>query len=210
MDKIFKYSLFPDLEQEDQFLAAFSHCTIVYNELINLQSEYYGQNNKLLSFRDCVNQVYKIRGQREDLRYADGSALLMTIGDLLDDIRRSQKAGEGYPLFKPRSRMAFKLSNVAGDIEYHRRAIYLPKYGWVAISAVEPEIEGYIKNVLIYYRDDAYYISILCSDTPFTNRKKNKSKDQPSSTEKDTSDEEAVQDNVICGWVVDPNYYSEG
>ena len=164
--KGYRYRIYPNTEQKEQFAKTFGCCRFVYNRLLALQQERYAKGEKHLSKIDANNYCVRVlKNEFPWLREVDKFALTNSIFALEEGYSRFFRKQGGHPKFKSKKTARRKYTtNITGsNIAITEGGIKLPKAGVVKAKLHRQLPKGAeIKGATVEQTASGkYYCSIL-------------------------------------------------
>lgn len=164
MNKAYKYRLYPNEEQKEQFCKTFGCCRKVYNLMLSDKISSYEATG---SFCNCTPAQYK--ADYPYLREVDSLALANVQLNLQAAFRncfdKKRKKRTKFPKFKSkkRCRRAYTTNNQKGSVAVLDTAIKLPKVGIVKAKIHrKAPFDWKLKSATISQdRDGKFYVSVL-------------------------------------------------
>ena len=157
----FKFRIYPNKEQRDQFARTFGCVRFIYNKMLSDKIEYYKETKKMLN-----NTPAQYKEDFPWLREVDSLALANAQLNLQKAYRRFfDDPATGFPRYKKKktSRQAYTTNRVNGNIMLKDGKLKLPKAGYVKIKQHREIPEGYRLKAVTVSRSACgkYYASIL-------------------------------------------------
>ena len=166
MLKAYKYSIYPNKQQEEQLQKTFGCCRFVYNQTLAYRKELYENNKQSMSKIDCNNYVNQIlKKEYKWLKEVDKFALTNAIYNIDSAYQKFFKEHSGYPKFKSKRnhKKSYSTNFTNGNIEvsFEKNKIKLPKLKWIK-AKIHREFTGKIKSATIsQIPSGKYFVSIL-------------------------------------------------
>ena len=164
MLRAIKYELNPTNTQKDAIKQTCGCCRLVYNTMLDRKISAYKENGTTISAIDLINQLPKLKSEKEFLKGVPSQALQQAIRNLDTAYTNFfRKSGSGFPKFKKKGvRDSFRIP-VACTIDYDNWTIKVAKLGTVRFfKGHNKQIIGKIKSYTISHTStDRYFISVL-------------------------------------------------
>lgn len=167
MEKAYRYRIYPNKKQRNQFSRMFGSCRFVYNHYLHERRSAYEKDETMLGYCDCANDLKNLKKEYDWLKEADSTALQSSLRALDSAFQKFFKEKDaGYPKFKSKHdrRRSYTSKHVHGNIEYKGGYIKLPKIGWVKTkNKLIPQ--GRILSATVSQAPSGkYFVSLCCTD----------------------------------------------
>lgn len=169
MEKVYKYRIYPNKEQEILIQKTFGSCRFVFNHYLAKKIELYKTSGETLNYNSCSADLTQLKKEIVWLKEVDSTALQSSLKDLdiayINFYKRLKqgKSKAGFPKFKSK-RENKKSYKSKMNIYILESSIQIPKLGNVK-CVISRKPEGRILSATISQNPDGkYYVSVLCTD----------------------------------------------
>ena len=133
MLRAIKYELNPTNTQKDAIKQTCGCCRLVYNTMLDRKISAYKENGTTISAVELINQLPKLKSEKEFLKEVPSQALQQAIRNLDTAYTNFfRKGGSGFPKFKKKGvRDSFRIP-VACTIDYDNWTIKVAKLGTIS------------------------------------------------------------------------------
>lgn len=158
--KVYKFRLYPNLEQRVLFEKTFGCSRFIWNQLLADRIAHYEETGTSLK-----NTPAQYKKEFPWLKEVDSLALANVQLNLNKAYKAFFQSGFGFPRFKSKKvAQSYKTNNQNGTVALLDGKVKLPKVGWVKVKA-HRQIKGIIKSATISKTATGkYFISILCEE----------------------------------------------
>lgn len=131
----YKYRAYPNSSQRQFFQKCFGCCRFVFNHYLRYRKNAWEARHESVSYPDTSKDLtHVLKKENPWLREADSIALQQSLRHLDTAYSNFLQKRGGYPKFKSkRGAQSYRTMNVSGSIRISKRAIRVPKAGWVKI-----------------------------------------------------------------------------
>ena len=166
--KAYKFSIYPNADQEVLIIKTIGCVRFVYNYFLALWNEEYSKNGKGLTYNSCSAMLPQMKKNEATswLKEVDSIALQSSVKNLSDSFSRFFKKQNRRPQFKSKKNpvQSYTTKNVNKSITIIENIIKLPKLGQVKF-AKSRELNGRILNATIRKNPSGkFFVSILCEE----------------------------------------------
>jgi putative transposase len=163
INKAYKFRMYPTKKQIQFLEGTFNACRYVYNISLDCEQQLYqlGCKSNLSAFGLSYHLTnYKISSPW--LKNYDALALEFEMHNLAAAFEKFFKNG-GYPKFKSKKepRQSFRTRTNGNNIKLFENSIKIPKLITPIEIVKHRDIEGKIKQLTIYKKNDKFYVSIM-------------------------------------------------
>jgi putative transposase len=166
MLKVYKYRIYPEIDQIEFINVHFGACRFVYNWALEQKIKTYEQKKKSISRFDLQKiLVHEVKPSNEWLKKANSQALLASLVNVESAFTKFFREKTGFPKFKSKKNpvQSYQMPQHY-MVDFDRNVIKLPKIGEVK-AVLHRRFEGEMKTATISKSSTGkYYISILVDD----------------------------------------------
>jgi len=164
--RYFQYRLKPTEEQRKTLESYGSATRWVWNYFLELNKKEYEEHKKFVFRNEMLNLLPKLKKEQTWLKEVPSQALEQKLVDLEKAIKNCYRNKFGFPKFKTKKHRSdsFRIPQSSGEakhIKCTKRAIRIPKLGWVKWIKHRP-LKGQIKLITIKQNGQHWYVSVLC------------------------------------------------
>jgi putative transposase len=158
--KAFKFRIYPDATQEEQFRRTIGCCRLVYNLCLDQKKlERERSSPRALTAFDQINELPELKREFDFLKEAPANSLQQTILDLHKAFKNFFEGRAGFPQFRKKGQNdAFRHPDPK-QVRIEDNRIFMPKSGWTPMVAHRPII-GKVKNVTVATVAGDWFVSI--------------------------------------------------
>ncbi|NJO61096.1 MAG: IS200/IS605 family element transposase accessory protein TnpB [Richelia sp. RM2_1_2] len=159
----FQYRLKPTSSQRKTLESFGSATRFVWNHFLSKNKETYEETQKFVFKHDMITSLPKLKQEFDWLKEIPSQSLQQKCWDLDTAIKNCYKRGFGFPKFKVKRHLSdsFRIPQTNGHIKSTRKAICIPKLGWISWIRHRP-LQGKLKSITIRQIGQHWYVSILC------------------------------------------------
>ena len=162
MLKAFKYRIYPNSSQSEEFVRAFGCCRFLYNKALEYKKSTYDSSKKSVSYNKLSTEfLHSIKEEFIWLKETPSQALQQSLKHLDSAYKNFFKHLTEFPSFKRKySRQSFSLPQFV-KVNFKDSIVILPKIGNIK-ARFHRTFEGIIKTCTVSKTStNKYYISIL-------------------------------------------------
>ena len=158
--KVYKFRLYPNLEQRILFEKTFGCSRFIWNQMLADRIAHYEKTGETLK-----NTPAQYKKDFPWLKEVDSLALCNVQLNLNQAYKSFFQLGSGFPHFKSKkATQSYKTNNQRGAMILLDGKVKLPKVGWVKVK-IHRQPKGSIKSATISKTATGkYFISILCEE----------------------------------------------
>ena len=163
INKVYKFRIYPNKEQEILINKTFGCCRFVFNHFLAKWNDAYKETGKGLTYNACSSQLTQIKKELVWLKEVDSIAIQSSLKNLADAYSRFFKKQNDAPRFKSKKNkvQSYTTKYTNGNIAIIDNKIKLPKLGLVKF-AKSREVEGRILSATVRRNPSGkYFVSIL-------------------------------------------------
>ena len=163
INKVYKFRIYPNKEQEILINKTFGCCRFVFNHFLAKWNDIYKETGKGLTYNACSSQLTQLKKELVWLKEVDSIALQSSLKNLVDAYNRFFKKQNDKPRFKSKKNkvQSYTTKYTNGNIAIIDNKIKLPKLGLVKF-AKSREVEGRILSATVRRNPSGkYFVSIL-------------------------------------------------
>lgn len=169
MLRAIRYEINPTKSQQVLIKKTCGCCRLVYNIMLDKKINAYENEKIKISAYDLVNDIPKLKDEKEFLKEVASQALQQAINNLDHAYKSFFKRGnKGYPKFKKKGQKDSYRIPIPCVIDYDKWVVKVAKIGNIKIfKGRNKQINGPIKSYTISHTStDRYFISVLyeCND----------------------------------------------
>lgn len=165
MLKAFKYRIYPNSSQMEEFAKAFGCCRFIYNKALEHKKSTYESSKKSISYSELSTSfLQSLKSEFIWLKETPSQALQQSLRHLDSAYQKFFNKQNKFPSFKCRySRQSFSLPQFV-KVNFKNSIVTIPKIGNIK-ARFHRTFEGTIKTCTVSKTTtNKYYISILVDD----------------------------------------------
>jgi putative transposase len=160
--KVYRYRVYPTVEQEALFRQTVGACRFVYNLCLEQRIlERHRSNPRRLTAYDQIKELTELKKEVPWLRDVPHHPVCQAVTDLDRAYRNFFEGRASFPQFRKRGRRdSFRYPDPK-QFKPEPGRIFLPKAGWVEWIQHRP-MEGMPKTATVSREADCWYVSVQC------------------------------------------------
>jgi len=165
--RYFQYRLKPTKEQIKTLESYGSATRWIWNHFLELNKKEYEANKKFVFLNEMSSSLTKLKKEYTWLKEVPSQALQQKLMDLEKAIKNCYKNKFGFPKFKKKKHWSdsFRIPQQSNGgtklIKCTKRAIHIPKLGWVKWIKHRP-LKGKVKSITVKQNGQHWYVSVMC------------------------------------------------